>query len=97
MKLDAYIDAIDKDELHGVIAGLIRAGFEKDEIRSSLPRILDDLVPFDVLISGPVGAAAEAFDGPVFKLVVDALFPLLWRKAQKRAAGRRVVASVSDS
>jgi hypothetical protein len=83
--LSAYLSAIDRDEAVGLIAGLIRAGFTRGEVKAALPQLLDELLPFD-LVPGPAGALLEASDGPVLRLIVEALFPFLWRRAERRAS-----------
>lgn len=86
MNLKSYIKAINSDGTVDTISKLADAGFDRDEIRDALPELIDELVMFNVLIPGPAGAILEAVDGPAIKAIVDILFPVLWRKHEKRRA-----------
>ena len=96
MKLKTYLDAIDREETGGMVAKLIAAGFDRDEIKEVLPGLLDELIDFSILIPGPAGAAAEAIDRQLFKAVIDAIFPIIWKKAERKAKAR-VAATVKVS
>jgi hypothetical protein len=95
--LNTYLDHIDRDETVSTIAGLIRAGFSKGDIKDALPKILDDLLPFDLFIPGPIGIGLEAADRLILVAIVEAIFPLLYRRAERQAEPRKVTASVKLS
>jgi hypothetical protein len=90
--LKTYLQAVNSDQTIGTIAGLAKAGFPKDEIREALPGLIDDAIRFDLLVPGAAGVVLEAADGPIIAALVDLLWPLLWRRAERKAAATASVA-----
>jgi len=72
------------------VATLLHDGFDADEIKDSLPTILDQLVSFDVLFPGPIGETLEMLDGHAFGAIVTALWPLIHKRAKRKAANKTV-------
>ena len=84
MSLKKYIKSVNNDQTVGIVAKLAAAGFDRDEIKDALPELLDELIMFDVLVPGPGGVLLETLDGPTLRALVDILFPLLWKRYERR-------------
>ena len=63
-------------ELKDVAAGLLTNGASEEQVIASIVQVLDQLIDFQELIPGPVGAAVESLDGSIYsalaKIVVNA-------------------------
>lgn len=43
----------------------------EDKVTAAIAEFLDNALPFDLVISGPLGELAEAADGPAIKTALD--------------------------
>jgi hypothetical protein len=88
--LKRYVDAITDEQSVGMVAQLLSAGFDRDEVRDVLPELLDDLLVFEILVPGPGGVILEQLDGPALRALVRALWPVILKRAERRSAKLRV-------
>lgn len=62
---------------------LLKAGKDKEATVLEVIRIIDAMVPWNVLIPGPIGAALEVVDGPIARAVALYIVEKAEAKAKK--------------
>lgn len=62
---------------------LLKSGKDKEATVLEVIRIIDAMVPWNVLIPGPIGAALEVVDGPIARAVALYIVEKAEAKAKK--------------
>lgn len=62
---------------------LLKSGKDKEATVLEVIRIIDAMVPWNVLIPGPIGAALEVVDGPIARAVALHIVEKAEAKAKK--------------
>lgn len=75
-----FLKAIPWDEVVDTLDELSDAGWEREAALDLVSGLLDQSLPFDTIIPGPVGVAVEAIDRPVFRAAIS----LAWSLAERR-------------
>jgi len=83
VKLPEVVKLIPFAELVEFAISLIQHGVPKDEVKDTVAHILDLVIPFDLLIPGPIGAGLEKVDDKLFKGLVDIVFAVAHKRAAK--------------
>lgn len=78
--LKKLLPHINIPNLTKVAQGLSDAGHTEDEIVDDIVALVDATVHWDKIIPGPVGAAVEAFDGPVATALAHFILGLIRKK-----------------
>ena len=65
------------EEVVGLIDDLTAEGLDEDKAIEAVADFIDTLLPFDVLIAGPVGAQLEEHDGPAIEAGLHAVIDWL--------------------
>lgn len=77
---------LDSAALRSLAEHLLDAGHSREEAIADIVAMVDALVPWAVIIPGPIGVAVEALDGPIAKaiagLVVNGVISARKRKAK---------------
>lgn len=64
-RLTDILPHIDGATLRELAEHLLESGHSKEEAVADIVAAIDALVPWAILIPGPVGAVVEALDGPI--------------------------------
>lgn len=74
------------EEAVGTVEDLVAAGADEDRAIALVADFADAIIPFDVLIPGPVGELAEAHDGEAIDWLINKVRVLLRVDPDKREA-----------
>ncbi len=76
----SHIDSDSKGDLIAVARTLLAGNLGEEATQQELVALLDDLLPWEDFIKGPVGGLLEASDGPILRLVARGIVNAAKRK-----------------
>jgi hypothetical protein len=82
---DNALQLIPWGQVQALADELVEHGFDDEEVRLHIARILDDLLPAD-LLPPPFGTVAELLDGPVIVAAMNLVVAVARRDPVKRQA-----------
>jgi hypothetical protein len=97
MKPNDLLKLVPWDDVLATLDALADAGWEKDAALDLVAGLLDKALPLDTLVPGPVGAALEAIDGPVFRAALGLLWTLATSKKGREARKAKRLATAQAS
>lgn len=84
LRLADVLKHVDIAAVGELAEALLEAGHSRDDIVHDVAGIVDQLLPFSVLVPGPAGLALEAIDGPVLLAIVRLVVVAAERRIKAR-------------
>ena len=79
------LDLVPWAHVQELLDGLASDGWDRDEALDYVAQMLDEALPLDALIPGPVGLALETIDGPVLRAALGLAWQLATNKQARHA------------